>query len=182
VLGRGFNVPKDLQDELLFKFKSQPKNFDVIFYYDTEQSTFNRVKGLQNLINGTNIEVLGTIGASDKNTLQTPLSITNAKKKELQERFDKFMSGQPNKFEASAIFSIIIECVPLTLLRLHDLTFSFTSKSNAKKRLRVSIVDYIICLLDPNDYPDKHLLFLHRFLLRCCHIPKIFVVNKNFKS
>ena len=100
--------------------------------------------------------------------------------KEFQDRFEKFMNDFEEKGKANAIFSIIINCLPIKLIRLHDLTFSFNSIKQSKTIL-VSLVDYISTLLSETDVVTIELLCLHRYLSKSCCIPRIFIKNKQFK-
>ena len=102
--------------------------------------------------------------------------------KELQDRYEKFVDDDvENKVKATAIFSIIINCLPLHLIRLHDLTFSFASKKNRSKKIRVSLVDYISCILSDSYTPPTELLCLHKYLKESCCIPQLFINNKQLK-
>ena len=181
VILRQLQAPKEQIDQLIISFKSQPANYNTFYFYDTDRASFNRVNGITNLVRGTNIETLGILGPSDKATSNPQINNENTnlnlQKQELQERFEKFMAGQHIKNEASAVFSIFIECISLKLIRLHDLTLEFYKQA---QKCRVSIVDYITALLSPNMHVNPDLLFLHRFTQKSCHIPKIFIVNKAF--
>lgn len=107
-------------------------------------------------------------------------NMKNPSIEEFQQRFDKFVDDFEYKIKASSIFSIIINCLPLTLIRLHDLTFSFTSSQHSQY-VRVSLVDYISCLLNSIETPPTEILCLHKYLKGSCCIPKLFIKNKQLK-
>lgn len=107
-------------------------------------------------------------------------SSANASITDFQERFEKFINDFDEKVKANAIFSIIINCLPLKLLRLHDLTFSFISIKSSK-HIRISLVDYISCLLSEIEKITPEIFCLHRYLKQSCCIPRIFIKNKQLK-
>ena len=95
----------------------------------------------------------------------------------MQQQFEKFVTNFPQKNEAAAVFSIVINCINAKFVRPHDLTVIFFSDSRRKEKKLISLVDYINCLLSPHEIPTSNLLALHKFVQTFCYIPKIFVRN-----
>ena len=157
---------KDLEHMINnFKLKSEIKTVKEqnYFIFDTKQLTFY----------------------SYKDDLYTNLSLENLPEHhnnriQFQERFEKFVNDFEEKTKANAIFSIIINCLPENLIRLHDLTFSFKSLTN-KSIIRVSLVDYISCLLSETEVAPPEIKCLHNYLKASCCIPRIFIKNKQLK-
>jgi len=107
---------------------------------------------------------------------------TEFKKHNLTLRFEKFIEGHFLKPQAAAVFSILINCLDLKLVRDHDLTISFQSQ-NSKVPKRISLVDYVICLLESGaKRPSQEMLVLHNYLQSYCTIPSIFVNNNYLKN
>ena len=164
------------------KFKSHPANYTTFFFFDCKNLSFNTVSGVDNLLRGTNVEVIGVAGITDSDSSDAAAAASLIRSN-LQQRFDKFVAGQARtKANASAIFSMIIHCLPLKLIREHDLTLVFGSKSPAQPqsltRNRVSFVDYIDALLTADLVPDNKIIFLHKFVQKSCQIPKMFILNQ----
>lgn len=156
----------DLQT-MLTKFKEKSVlNEHTYFIFDTKNMIF--FSQLKN-------EFVNLMTKNDHSTDIKKISLT-----EFQIRFDKFVEDFDEKSKASAIFSIIINCLPTNLIRLHDLTFSFKSSKNSQY-VRVSIVDYISCLLSYSEAPPTEIKCLHNYLKGSCCIPKLFIKNKQLK-
>lgn len=98
----------------------------------------------------------------------------------LLEKF-KFFSDGVERPQAQFLLRMILNCLPQDLVRGHDLTFAFQRKNGSDDR--VSVVDYVVSLLDETSPPvDKKLLFFHRYLSKHCCVPSFFQKNKNFKT
>jgi nucleoside-triphosphatase THEP1 len=176
-----FKIDSDQIATWLTKFKSSTSNYSSYYFFDCKNLSFNKVTGIENLLQGKNIEPIGTAGIVENSTDV----VESIKRNNLQDRFDKFVAGQSRtKSDASAIFSMIIHCLPLKLIREHDLTLIFGSKSQSSKliRDRVSFVDYIDVLLTSNKIPDPKIIFLHKFVQKSCQIPKRFIVNQSLQN
>lgn len=130
----------------------------------------------------------GGSGSSSKSQVVSLLSSSSPSEKSqqlahrrsvdiLQDKFDKFVSGEKNRHQASAVFSIILGCVPLHLIKETDLTLSFRYKNGRERRGSVSLIDYVTTLLDKNGLCNKNIIFLHRYILKKCRIPKVFMLN-----
>jgi hypothetical protein len=79
---------------------------------------------------------------------------------------------------------MIVHCLPLKLIREHDLTLIFGSRqqNSGLTRDRVSFVDYIDVLLTENKIPDSKIVFLHKFVQKSCQIPKMFILNRSLQN
>jgi hypothetical protein len=146
----------------------------VYFYFDCEKLTFNVSKKML-------FKLCKSINGENKNT-NTKGEVLSAspetKAKILQSTFLKFVENFAEKNEAVAIFSVISNCVPISLIREHDLTVQF--KKDRKKMKQISIVDYVISLLSPRIIVSPSLIVMHRFILQFCKIPQVFIRNKAF--
>lgn len=99
----------------------------------------------------------------------------------LLEKFQYFSSSVDKPQEAHFLLKMILGCLPRELVREHDLTFSFQRRSGESDR--VSIIDYVVALLDESSPPiNKKLVFFHNYLAKHCCVPSVFRKNKNFSS
>jgi hypothetical protein len=174
-----FKIDPEQIDFWLTKFKTQNSNYSTYYFFDCKNLSFNKVSGIENLLLGTNIEQIGVAGIPESSSEL----VDNIKRSNLQTRFEKFVAGQTQtKNDASAIFSMIIQCLPLNLIREHDLTLIFGTRNKTLSRQltrdRVSFVDYIDILLAKDKIPDDKIIFLHKFVQKSCHIPKMFIQNR----
>ena len=150
-----------------FKFFAAKKG--VYCYFDVTERIFYATN---NIAKKEAAKQLGTADSDDSK----PDSITQ--KQNLQSRFDLFFKGRPSGAQASAVFSILINCVNTEHVRSHDLTLGFASASGVK---RVSLVDYVDALLNNRQkIPDKNLQTVHNYISSHCKIPEIFMLNKHF--
>jgi hypothetical protein len=142
----------------------------VYFYFDCEKITFNVSKKML-------FEMTHSLSDSVTSPQDQSGSPT-AKAKALQSVFLKFVENIPEKNEAIAIFSVISNCVPSSLIREQDLTISFRGKMKEKKL--ISVVDYVISILSPKLIVSPPLIVMHRFVNAYCKIPRVFIRNKAF--
>jgi len=82
--------------------------------------------------------------------------------------------------DASNIFTIIVNSIPLQFVREYDLTFNFKFKNGSDGI--VSIIDYICCLLTPDATINNEIRFFHSFLKTNCRIPIVFIKNAKFNK
>lgn len=129
--------------------------------------------------------------ASIVGTLNTDLNSSNCKDgqnlavKELIKKCESFFDGNVLKAQASAVFSIIIRVLPLVSIREFDLTMTFVTTAtdvDKKKEKRISLVDYICCLLDNTASApvSSDFVVLHKYISERCILPSIFVRNSLF--
>ena len=153
-----------------FKSKTEIKTLKEqhYFIFDSKHMTFYSFK--DDIYTNLTLENL---------TLQNKID----NKEKYQDRFGTFVEDFEEKVKANAIFSIIINCLPEHLIRLHDMTFSFQSVTFGcvTKIKRVSLVDYISCLLSETEVAPPEIKCLHNYLRASCCIPRIFVKNKQLK-
>jgi hypothetical protein len=148
------------------------------FYFDCEKLTFNISKKMLfkfcKSINGDS----ENNNSSNNNRALLSTDRSNF----LQNTFLKFVENFSEKNEAVAIFSVISNCVPHSLIKEHDLTVAFKTTAGKEKRnlKRISIVDYVISLLSPKIIVSPSLIAMHRFILQFCKIPRVFIRNKAF--
>jgi hypothetical protein len=165
-----FKIDKLQLDTWMDKFRKLGMGkMGTYFYYNCDKMSFNMSVGTDFLT----LKLLGIVGNDD----QTSADVEIIRKK-MQLKFDKFLAGHKNKAQASAVFSIIINCIDVKCVREHDLTFSFRSKT--KGSTKISLIDYVTTLLTSNATVSQHLKVLHKYILNYCYIPKIFMINKNF--
>ena len=167
-----FKIDKNLVDEWITKFKllgGGKKNY--YFYYNCAEMSFYFTK---NILNPEASVLVGTAGEVLAQSEDSEIV-----KKNLQLKFEKFLEGHPFKTQAAAVFSTIINCIDLTLIREHDLTVCFTNLEGEKEK-RLSLVDYICTILSPEEKPSASLIFLHHYIKKFCLIPAIFVKNSRF--
>ena len=117
-----FKVSTEQQQEWVKVFMTVKKNKYSFFVFDTTSLTLYYSAGISELSAGRQLKVIGSAGELENDTRSGPGV------NDLQEKFDKFMVGQKNRHEASAVFSVLIKCLPLTNVREHDLTIAFVRK------------------------------------------------------
>jgi len=159
------------------KFGEQGK-LGLFFFFNTAKMSFNFITDIEKTIfKDITYEIKETKNdetkAGEKN-IEKSQKIQN-----LQIRFDKFVFGLDQSNAASSIFSIIANCVNINMIREHDLTIIFKTKTN--KIVRISLVDYAITMLAPTANVNYKLIVLHNYLAKFCYIPNIFLQNETFK-
>lgn len=188
-----FKCEPNSQDHVLRQFQnSRPaKPFDTFYFFSCLDQNVYSVEGIGNLTSCSQIEKISPDSEMSERepSLRPPPSTSTSsgkrggsvsakgKMERLQEKFDKFVSGETNKRQASAVFSIIVGCLPLHLVRETDLALSFRYKSGRERRGTVSLVDYVTTLLDESAPCNKSILFLHRYISKKCNIPNVFLLN-----
>jgi len=120
---------------------------------------------------------------SPKSSKKIKLSLSDTST--LEKRFAECFAGHERASTARAIFSVISKVLTsprCTAFRPFDLSFAFAQRRSAAKLKRVSIVDYVDCLLDPapTARADASHKALHRYLKSRCKLPKMFILNPNF--
>jgi len=102
------------------------------------------------------------------------------KKLELvKKNFSNFFSGHELSNQACAIFSLIVEKLDPNRVDSSDLSITFRSRNSGKAK-KISLVDYIACLLVPNKPPPLDHLVLHNFITSKCVLPVSCIRNENF--
>lgn len=100
---------------------------------------------------------------------------------ECERRFDKMLEGHPLKSLAGAAFSLIIRNLNSSVFDVQDFTLKFFSREGDLKKL--SLIDYVLCLLTPGDCPTKEVKVVHQFLVsqQKCVLPQYFFKNSLLK-
>lgn len=172
-----FKIDKEVVDSWIDRFKKLgrgKKNYH--FYFNCTEMKFYFTK---DILKPTESLLIGSLGGEDSG--ENFLENSELLKKNLQTKFEKFLEGHPTRLQASAVFSIIVNSLDLNLIREHDLTVCFNS-FEGNKLTRISLIDYITCILTPLDPTPKTLIVLHKYIKTFCFIPLIFVKNSNFKN
>lgn len=186
-----FKMDASIVENWLVQFlaltKTNKESKNCYFYFDTSLMKFYFTSDLLNSItNSRQLSDTSTIPDLSSGRVDA-LAAQEKEKNELQKtflesKFDKFTETHLLRAQAAAVFSILINCLNLSLVRDHDLTISFQSNL-VRKTKRISLVDYILCLLDSaGNPPSQDLLVLHNYLKTFCNIPSIFVSNPHFKA
>lgn len=89
------------------------------------------------------------------------------------------LADQPER--AKTLFNIIVQYIPPSALSPVDLSVWFR-RTSKKKTERISLIEYINCLLTKRDKPNKEIMKLHSFITKRCLIPKFLILNKHFRS
>lgn len=168
-----FKIEKTQLDSWLSKFREFGGRQGVYFYFDCLKMTFNLAENT----NFTKLILLGTVGDSTNELKQTGLALT---RDNLQLKFAQLVEAFEAKSQAEAVFCIVINCIPIHLIRERDLSFAFKSKNLGGPEVRFSLVDYITSLLSPNVSVPSPLKAFHSYVKSLCHVPQIFCLNKNF--
>ncbi len=149
----------------------------IYFYFDCVKMTFN----VSNNTNFTVRKLLGTVGEKEQN-VQLNLVGSEEHRKNLQLKFDTLIDSFQWQAQATAIFSILVNCLNSSLIREHDLSFAFRSNRLKNASIRFSLVDYITSLLTPDAGVTKPLLAFHKYVKTYCHIPVIFCRNQLYNN
>lgn len=172
-----FKIDKDIINLWIEQFKKLGKSKkNYYFYFSCSEMGFYFTK---NILDVEAKELIGSL----TNTLHVDSEPENleATKKNLQSKFEKFLEGHLAKAQASAIFGSVINSIDLKFIREHDLSVCFNNLGGQKMK-RISLVDYITCILTPNQPASKGLTTLHDYIKNYCLIPAIFIKNKAFDS
>lgn len=180
-----FKIDEVTVQKWLAEFIRLAKNRKNIFFY-FECSTM-RFYFTTNIFNSKNSKLISAenqpleVFSSDEPSTQSlEAEQKEMKKKFLESKFEKIIEGHIAKPQALAVFSILINCLDLHLIRDHDLTLSFQYRNNNLKR--ISLIDYILSLLDgSNKKPSEPLLVLHNYIQNYCNIPSLFILNSHFE-
>ena len=177
-----FKIDKEQVSLWIEKFKkisAGGRNKNLYFFFDCSQLTF---WASTDLTDPRQLKLVGSLNLDSVSDLREADSDSEpGLRKELQEKFDKFLDGHPFRSQASAAFSIIVNCLELSLIREHDLTVCFKSRTGGRLT-RLSLVDYIAALLDAEAEVTKSHVVLHKYLKQFCFLPKVFVKNEKFAT
>lgn len=178
---------KEVETILNFVKEKPPSKFQY-YVLDCKTLNFHFAQSLQHLIDPSEKKmetVFALRNDSNNTTTTTTTSADGDVKTETNEtdrlvaRFEGLVAHSKQKDQARVLFTMILECVPLNLIRPVDLSFEFRFKDGSVGQ--VSIVDYIFCLLSKDDsLVVKEIIFFHNYLSKFCTIPKLYIINKHF--
>ena len=171
-----FKIDKNVIDYWIAQFKKLGKSkLNNYFYFNCSEMAFYFTSNILNLEEAV---LIGNLSSSNSDSELEPENV-ETKKKNLQTKFEKFLEGHPSKPPASAIFSSIINSLDVNLIREHDLSVCFNNLGGEKMK-RISLVDYLTCILTPNQPAQNSLVALHKYINNYCLIPSIFIKNTAF--
>ena len=171
-----FKIDKDIVDSWIEQFKKlglSKKNH--YFYFNCSEMSFYFTPNILDLDEAV---LIGNLSSGSNSDSGENLEV---KRKNLQTKFEKFLEGHSAKPQASAIFSSIINSLDLKMIREHDLSVCFNNLGGEKLK-RISLVDYITCVLTPNQSAPNSLIALHKYIKNYCLIPCIFIKNTSFNN
>lgn len=181
-----FSLGPDNVDEILGFVKRTAVQPGQYFVFDTRTFSFYFASNFECLLDPEKkLKVVFEVqkdSNEDRKSLKldaesaSPEDNSNELKSMLIRKFEAFVKTQSHREEAISIFGMIASCVPLHLIREFDLTFQFRFSNGAMGR--VSLLDYIFCLLDAEAAPSKEISFFHNYLKSLCHLPKMYNRNK----
>lgn len=150
-----------------------------VFYFDCSNMSFGYTES-------PDLEppyvVLGVAGDNVDKPLENA-DAASEKLSSMREAFFKITQDSPCKNRARSLFSIIVAFLPPQAVNEKDLSFRFGRRNASDEEISVSLVDYIVNLIDANgEKPDSKQAALHAFVSRRCNIPKLFKANRHFSS
>ena len=165
-----YQIEPEIQQKWQSKFRMFKGQVGVYFIFDTKKRIFYATN---NLANSGASRVIGQADLDAETD-------SDKGREQIQKRFDFFFKGRKNFDQASAVFSILINCLDPKNLNPVDLTMQFNSKEGLKK---ISVVDYVNSLLDahPKQRPSPSHIVIHNYIATHCKIPDIFLLNRHFK-
>lgn len=148
-----------------FQKKSQPFAY---FIFDSELHSFYRADTISDLQKKkfTNVE-----GISNQ---------SKPSKDDLIIRFETFVNNDIHKQSATTIFSILVNALT-SLDNINPIDLSLKCQSNSKT-ISISLVDYVMSLLNTSARLNKYNVFLHKYFMKLCKIPIMFIKNKRYLS
>lgn len=155
----------------------QTNNFNACFYLDLRDRSFYYTNNIFKLQNSVRLSKHGVIH-NNKNTAQSVASIHASPDSAIQRRFHDIVRHLPNRRDLKTIFSIVLPCLNSENIRLNDLTYAFRTRSKQEKIIRISIIDYLQQLINPEGKINKDLIVLHHYISSQCKIPQGYIQNK----
>lgn len=187
-----FSLGEKEVQEIVGAVKSKgEKNFSY-FVLDCRNLSFFYAPNLASLVESKNqlLECLFSLSPQNNNsssnnnnsTAVVEAALPDAEEREKKDRlvskFKEFVQHHKIKETGEVVFKMIVESIPLSLIREVDLCFQFRFKSGESGF--VSLVDYVSFLLTKESGPaTRELIFFHNYLKKFCKIPSIYVQNKS---
>jgi len=159
-------IAKDQIDQWSLFFKSA--HLYSYFIFDSSKLTFLRADN---------------VNAFFQKNFKSHTGVTNITTPtigDLTARFDSFLGDHKHKNSAVAIFSILINALP-SLKNINPVDLSLQCIDRKQKTISISLVDYVISLLRSKSSISKENLFVHKYFMKYCKIPDIFIKNKQYK-
>lgn len=100
--------------------------------------------------------------------------------KSLKETFSSFFQGHRLYSQALAIFTVVLKKIQPERFDPADLSLCFARKKLHQNRKKISVIDYIACLLEPQKTPSIDHLVLHGYISNLCVLPVSCLLNKHF--
>ena len=181
-----FKIDKHQLDSWLTEYLRLGQNGrkGIYFYFDCIKMTFNVSENTQ----FTKRFVVGqeaTFGPNSRSAVVDRIDRGGAddlrQKQIIMAKFESLIESLDCKGQAISIFSILVNCLNYKMIREHDLSFAFYSKT-LKSEIRFSLVDYVTTLLDESAPVSAPLQAFHAYAKTFCHIPTVFCRNKCFSS
>jgi len=86
----------------------------------------------------------------------------------------------PHPKMSTAIFDLITSCLSRNLS--NNGMIIRVRGGRSQKTYKFNLIDYITLLVSSEEYVDKGYLLLHKFIMRKCRLPKIFIKNKQLNN
>jgi len=140
-------------------------------WIDSKQNV--KAKNLSSSVPKSTSNTVPNMNLISQNESTTKVAILEAKFKNLVEELN-------NHKQAESLFSIIVNCINLDFVSIDDLSFSFVPDRNSKHAsiIKISLVDYILTLLDVQKKPSERLIVLHKYVSSLCSVPSFLIKNR----
>lgn len=164
---------------------AQNNNFKACFYLDLRDRSFYYTSNIFILQNSIRLSKHGIVYNTKTNEESaTPFStgVQVSPRKIIQQRFHAIVRNLSSRRDLKTIFSIILPCLNIANIRLNDLTYAFRSTTSQQKIIRISIIDYLQQLINPEGSISKDIIVLHHYISSQCKIPQMYIRNKFLQS
>lgn len=128
-------------------------------------------------------KLVGDLDGESKQEHDAPVDILEAGRESVNSEFDKLIKGYKYRAAASAVYSLLEKCVLKHFTLTPDLVVHIGGGDKKRGKIKISIVDYIQFLVDPDSGvpPWKYVTF-HKFVCEKCHVPKLMIQNPTFQK
>lgn len=162
-----FQIEKTKLEKWTSFFVKHAKPFSY-FFFDGEKQSFFKVESLKDLFKRRFKNADGLLNQSQPT------------KDDLIVHFDSFVNNDINKQQATIIFTMLVNALP-TLKHINPIDLTLKCFTKTTKVLNISLVDYVMSLLNNKTPITKYNLFLHQYFKKLCKIPDMFIVNKKYE-
>lgn len=176
-----FRVERSQADRWLQTFSKLSRESDLsklkIFFFDCALMSFNY--SLNSDLSPPYKQV-GAVGVDEEDRGEKAESLLTA---DVKRKFAKMTQDCRLKSTARSLFDLVVEVLPKQWINQADLSFKFARRGVGNSHVNVSIVDYVMCLIDENgEKPDPGQRALHSLISRSCTLPKLFKANRQFET